>query len=149
MNIRLIWDALPDVLFVSMLAWCSVADLKKREIPNTAILLMLGLDVAHLVASICLGSPWYEYPLGMLLAVPFFIAWTKGLFGGGDVKLLFVMGLYLGLSLMLAALAFTVVACAGLLIWRAVRRRDIHVRLPLAPALALGAVAAVALSYLF
>lgn len=140
---------LQDALFITLLAWCGVSDLRKREIPNTAILLLLGLGAAHLVASICMGTPWYEYPLGMLLAVPFFLAWTKGLFGGGDVKLVFAMGLYLGLSLMLAALAFTVVACAGLLIWRAVRRRDIHVRLPLAPALALGAVAAVALSYLF
>jgi Flp pilus assembly protein protease CpaA len=139
---------LTDDLFIALLAWCGVSDLKKREIPNTAILLMLGLGAAHMVISACLGSPWYEYPLGTLLAVPFFIAWTKGLFGGGDVKLVFVMGLYLGLSLTLAAMALTVVACGGLL-WFWAGRRSVKSRIALAPVLSLGALAAVALSYIF
>jgi Flp pilus assembly protein protease CpaA len=140
---------LTDALFIALLAWCGVSDLKKREIPNTAILLMLGLGAAHMVISACLGCPWYEYPLGTLLAVPFFIAWTKGLFGGGDVKLVFVMGLYLGLSLTLAAMAFTVVACVGLLLWLWAGKRSVKTRIALAPVLSLGALAAVALGYLF
>ena len=138
-----------DILFLALLAWCSVTDLKKREIPNAAILLILGLAAAHLAGVVRLGQPWYEYPIGMLLATPFFLAWMKGLFGGGDVKLLFAMGLYLGVTLMLISLAFTLVICVGVLIWRAASRRDTHVRLPLAPVVSCGAVAAVTLSYLF
>lgn len=137
-----------DVLFIALLAWCSVSDLKKREIPNAAILLLLGLGAAHLAISVCLGSPWQEYPLGTLLAIPLFIAWGKGLFGGGDVKLVFAMGLYLGVSLGLISLAFTLLVCAGLLIWRVVCRRGVRIRIPMAPALTLGATAAIAIHYL-
>jgi len=140
---------LTDALFIALLAWCGVSDLKKREIPNIAILLMLGLSAAHMVISACLGCLWYVYPLGALPAVPFFITWTKGLFGGGDVKLVFVMGLYLGLSLMLAAMAFTVVACVGLLLWFWAGRRSVKSRIALAPVLSLGALVAVALGYIF
>ncbi len=139
---------LPDALFVALLAWCSVSDLKKREIPNAAILLLLGLGAIHMITSVCLGSPWYEYPLGTLFTIPFFIAWMKGLFGGGDVKLLFAMGLYLGFTLTLVSLAFTIVACAGLLLWLWISKRSVKLRLPLAPVLSSGAVAAVVLSYI-
>lgn len=149
MNIRFLWDVLPDVLFVSMLVCCSVTDLKKREIPNTAILLIMALSIAHLISITIRGFPWYEYALGTLFAVPFFFAWRKGLMGGGDIKLLFVMGLYLGACLMLISFAITLAVCIGLLIRRAVRRSGIRVRLPLAPVLSLGAVVTVALSYLF
>jgi leader peptidase (prepilin peptidase)/N-methyltransferase len=140
---------LQDALFIALLIWCSVSDLKRREISNTVVLLLLGLSAAHLAVSVRLGSPWYEYALGMLLAVPFFIAWTKELLGGGDVKLVFAMGLYLGVCLTLVSLAFTLLICAGLLIWRAARRRNVHVRIALAPAFTLGAAAATMLSYLF
>lgn len=140
---------LQDALFIALLIWCSVSDLIKREIPNTIILLLLGLGAAHLAVLVCLGSPWYEYALGMLLAMPFFIAWTRELLGGGDVKLVFAMGLYLGVCLTLVSLAFTLLVCAGLLIWRAARRRNVHVRIPLAPTLTLGAAVATMLSYLF
>lgn len=140
---------LTDLLFMVLLAWCSVSDLKKREIPNAAILLMLGLAAAHLIGAVCLGKAWYEYPIGALLAIPFFIAWKKGLFGGGDVKLLFAIGLYLGVSLTLISLTFALVVCIGMIIWRVVSRRGIRVRLPLAPVLSIGAVMAVALNYLF
>jgi len=138
-----------DILFIAFLTWCSVTDLKKREIPNTAILLMLGLAAVHIIGAVCLGHPWYEYPIGALFTFPFFLAWQKGFFGGGDVKLLFAMGLYLGVSMMLISLAFALVICVGLLIWRTVNRSGIHVRLPLAPVLSLSAAVTVALSYLF
>ena len=140
---------LTDLLFMVLLAWCSVSDLKKREIPNAAILLMQGLAAAHLIGAVCRGKAWNEYPIGALLAIPFFIAWKKGLFGGGDVKLLFAIGLYLGVSLTLISLTFALVICIGMIIWRAVSRRGIRVRLPLAPVLSIGAVMAVALNYLF
>ncbi|MPN64245.1 hypothetical protein SDC9_212016 [bioreactor metagenome] len=65
------------------------------------------------------------------------------------MKLVFVMGLYLGLSLTLAAMAFTVVACVGLLLWLWAGKRSVKTRIALAPVLSLGALAAVALGYLF
>ena len=141
--------SLTDLLFMVLLAWCSVSDLKKREIPNAAILLMQGLAAAHLIGAVCLGKAWYGYLIGALLAIPFFIAWMKGLFGGGDVKLLFAIGLYLGISLTLVSLAFALVVCICMVIRRAVSRRGIRVRLPLAPVLSIGAVMAVAPNYLF
>lgn len=139
---------LSDVLFLALLGWCSATDLRKRKIPNQAILPLLALGVMHAVIAACLGSPWYEYPLGTLFGVPFFVAWTRGLIGGGDVKLLFVMGLYLGVARMLVALIVMLAVCAGLLLERIFRRRSIHIRLPLAPVLSLGALAAVLLNYL-
>ena len=148
MNITFL-SILTDAFFIALLTWCSVTDLKKREIPNTAILLIMALSIAHLISITIQGLPWYEYPLGVLFAVPFFFAWRKGLMGGGDVKLLFVTGLYLGTYLMLISLTGMLAVCIGLLIWRAVHRNGIRVRLPLAPVLSLGAVATVILSYLF
>lgn len=142
-------SVLSDAIFLALLGWCCATDLQKRQIPNATIFLMLGLATAHMVGSIYLGSPWYGYPLGMLFGVPFFFAWTRGQIGGGDVKLLFVMGLYLGVAPMLIALMTPLVFGAGLLLWRALRRRPARVRLPLAPALLLGALTAVVLSYLF
>jgi hypothetical protein len=59
------------------------------------------------------------------------------------------MGLYLGVSMMLISMAFALVICVGLLIWRTVNRSGIRVRLPLAPVLSLSAAVTVALSYLF
>lgn len=143
-----LFHILTDALFLALLAWCSVTDLKKREILNSAILMMLGLAAAHMILMVCLGHPWYEYPIGALFAVPFFLAWQKGFFGGGDVKLLFAIGLYLGVSLTVISLAFALVICIGLLIWRTVNRSGIRVRLPLAPVLSLSAGVAVAFSYL-
>ena len=148
MNI-VILCVLTDAFFIALLAWCSVSDLKKREIPNAAVLLLLGLGAARMIGSACLGNPWYEYPMGTLFAVPFFFVWKKGLLGGGDVKLLFAAGLYLGFSLTLIALVFTLSVCTGLILWRAAGRSGVRVRVPLAPALSLGAGAAVVLSYIF
>jgi Flp pilus assembly protein protease CpaA len=148
MNIVTIAGICKDALFVSLLIWCSVSDLRKREIPNAAILLMLGLAAVHLIGAIILGLPWYVYPPGALFAAPFFFGWRKGLFGGGDVKLLFATGLYLGVCLTLITFEVMLAVCTALLISRAVRRSGVRVRLPLAPVLSLGAAAAVALSYL-
>ncbi len=146
----IIFSILTDAFFIGLLIWSSMADLKNREIPNVAILICLFLGIVRIVADIWTGEAWYQHPLGALFALPFFFVWAKKkLFGGGDVKLMFSIGLYLGFVPTLIALVVSTVVCAGILIYLAVRRKALNVRVPLAPILSGGALVATLSSYFF
>ena len=103
-----------------------------------------------MIADIWTGDAWYQHLLGALFALPFFWVWAKKkMFGGGDVKLMFSIGLYLGFVSTLIALILSVVACAGILIYLAVRKKVLNMRIPLAPILSGGALIATLAPYLF
>ncbi len=137
-----------DGIFTFMLFWCTLSDLQKREIPNAVIILMLALGLLHMLFSILLGTSWVEYPLGALLAALLLIAWHKGSIGGGDVKLLSAIGLYLGLPRMLLAVCGMAVACIFTLLWSLLRNRSLKTAIPLAPVLSAGALLPIAIYYL-
>ncbi len=113
MNIVTIAGICKDALFVSLLIWCSAYDLRKREIPNAAILLMLGLATVHLIGAIILGLPRYVSRWA-LFAAPFFFGRRKDFAAVGDVKLLFATDSS-GISLTLITFAVMLAVVTALL----------------------------------
>ena len=103
---------LTDALFIALLIWCAYTDIRTRTVSNTAVILLLCLGLAHTVLIRLSGSVWWPYPVGLALAVPFFIVWLKGGMGAGDVKLLMGIGLYLGLLNTMACIIFSVFAAS-------------------------------------
>ena len=140
---------LMDAFFIGILIWCSYSDIKKRFISNYTIMLLLCLAIANMIFTIISGSTWWQYPLALLLTIPFFISWTKNGMGAGDVKLIISIALYSGLFNMLVSFAVMVPVLLFLVArsWRI--NKTIKCRIPFAPVLAIGAICAVFLSYLY
>ncbi len=124
------------------LAVVSVADIRRRVIPNRALLAAVGLWA---VISVWTGGE--DFPSALLAAVviasPLLMAALvrpDGL-GMGDVKLVAVIGLYLGWGAWVALLAGLFLAgLTGALISLGNRRPPGETTLPLAPFLAAGVV---------
>lgn len=80
-------------LFIAMLVWCAVSDVKKQEIPDTAVLLALAASM---------GKAWMVRDIlsdvvGVLLAfVVGFTGFALGGMGGGDVKFMVALGAWFG-----------------------------------------------------
>lgn len=87
--------------FLFLLIYCMYWDCRERRIPNRAVVIMLGIALFSLFsqfdATALIGAG-----ITLLLLIP----WHKGLLGAGDVKLLFVSALYLGLPDLCVSLAF-------------------------------------------
>jgi len=124
----------------------AAGDLREKRIPNALTAAMLGAWVLILVPQLFCRT---EYALMLLLSggVGFLLAGAvfltvylvsrKGL-GGGDVKLMAVSGLYLGidvLPVMLYGSVFSAIVGLGLLLAKRIGRRD---AMPLAPFLYAG-----------
>jgi Flp pilus assembly protein protease CpaA len=144
-----ILSILTDAFFISLLIWCAYTDIRTRAVPNTAIVLLISLGLAHTVLIGLSGSVWLPYPAGLALAVPFFIVWLKGGMGAGDAKLLMGIGLYLGLLNTILAFALMLPCMAILLIRSWIRNKTLKSTIPFAPVLAFGAGTAVIAGYLY
>ena len=140
---------LMDAFFIALLLWCSYTDIRKRIVSNVTIALLLCLGIAHTVLMALIGFLWCTYPAGMILAVPFFLAWLRSHMGAGDVKLVLSIGLYLGLPNTVIAFALMVPLLAVLMIRSLIKTNTLKGTIPLAPVLAFGAIGAVALGYLY
>lgn len=138
-----------DAFFIALLLWCSCTDIRKRIVSNMSVILILCLGIAHTVFVALAGSPWWTYPAGMILAIPFFIVWLRGHMGAGDIKLVLAIGLYLGLLNMVIAFALMVPLLAILMVPSQIKTNTLKGAIPLAPVLAFGAIGAVALGYLY
>ncbi len=137
-----------DAFFVVLLGWCAYTDIKTRTISNLSVILLLCLGLAHLMLTLLTGAAWWVYPAGLFLTVPFFVSWLEGHMGGGDVKLLMGIGLYLGLIHTLLAFALMLPLLGALAIhsWR--KARTLRSPIPFAPVLAFGAGGIIIISYL-
>lgn len=94
------------VLFlIFILCWISITDIYTKTIPDSAILAAIGFRFFCFLFQE--GLQWREFILlvldGLVISLPLlflvFISeniFHKYLFGGGDIKLLFVTGIYLG-----------------------------------------------------
>lgn len=148
MNIVLL-GILMDAFFIALLLWCSYTDIRKRIVSNMTAILLLCLGIAHTVLIALTLIPWWTYPAGMALAVPFLLAWLKGHIGAGDVKLVLVIGLYLGLLNTVIAFAMMVPLLAVLMFRSQIKNKTLKGAIPLAPVLAFGVIGAVVLGYLY
>ena len=92
MNIIILLHPVLSGCFLFLLIYCMFWDLKERRIPNRAIAAMLAIALFDLI------EHFDAYSLAaagstLLLLIP----WKKGVLWAGDVKLIFVSVLYLGL----------------------------------------------------
>ena len=125
------------LLFAGSLIYAGVTDLSSRTVPYSACIL---LALAGLISF----SP--AHLLGLLLAVPFFLASGCGRGGAGDTMLIAAASLSLGffpglMGLAAALLLFLLFALTDRLVRRA-QKQAFPKSYPLAPFLAVGFIAA-------
>jgi len=137
-----IWGVLAGALFLALLAWVSFTDIKKRIIPNQAVLVLLVLGLLNLLLAVCQSQIWWQYPVGTLIALPFLFTWLRGLMGAGDVKLILVCGLFLGLLASIAMVGLMLIILVGIAVYLAIGCRSIKTRIPLGPVIAAAAAIA-------
>ncbi|MBQ7653148.1 MAG: prepilin peptidase [Clostridia bacterium] len=105
--------ALTAVLSSVLIVVCFI-DLDTMEIPNGMIIVILVLALGRFIPSFfsLTDLVWWEYLVGAAcVSVPFFIVAlvTGGGIGGGDIKLCFAVGLFLGWKLTLLGTLFGVI----------------------------------------
>jgi leader peptidase (prepilin peptidase)/N-methyltransferase len=140
-------EAVTGAFLISVLVVLAVIDLENRELPDRIVLpAFAAVLLAQVARSPEQGVEWILASIGtaLLLLVP--AALRRGTVGMGDVKLGLLLGAGLGVDVMQALLIGLLAAwpVAGYLILRDGRAAT-ATALPLAPFLALGAIAAVLL----
>ena len=135
------------VLFLIGISFVALIDHTKKLIPNTALLLMLVLWIVivggfsfvrpiegiRLILS-CLFGAFFS-------GATFFLCYifTKGQLGGGDVKLSFLMGLYLNTERIFPTLIYGMIICCVYSFCMLVKKKiTLKDQLPLVPFLHLG-----------
>lgn len=138
----LTWLTLRNWIFICMLFLLSLVDLEIYEIPNLCIIISIvvwGASVPlmkeplNILKSGLIAG--FSFGIGMLLiSLLFDKILKKESLGGGDVKLFFVMGLYLGVMRSLFSL---VLACIiGLVFALITRRGQKDKKIPFGPSIA-------------
>ena len=97
------------VVFLALLALVTVSDIKDKKIPNKYIIAVLGLGI---VAAIFIPElALWERVIGFFtVSTPLFLInmIAPGSFGGGDIKLMAVSGIFLGFQLILLSLLIAI-----------------------------------------
>lgn len=143
------WQAqLPiEFLFVSLLVIITFIDLDTLLIPD--LLSLSGIALGFAASFISLRLSWLDSLLGILLGGGFFYLIAVGYhyfrhqegLGGGDIKLLAMIGAFLGLpGVMFTVLAASVVGTVVGLVMMRRSRKGMATMLPFGPFLSLGAV---------
>lgn len=132
-----------DAAFAFLMLCCADSDRRTRTIPNALIGALLGVSAVHLIVVCCMGGSVAPY----LMAIPLFalccLCWQRGALGGGDVKLLTAICLYLGFWKTAVAFEISIALMTVKYLWiRRGHKRRGRQRIALAPPLAAGCVAA-------
>jgi len=138
------------VLAVDLLL-LALIDSDIKEVPHSLLLVILLLGVMSFVFSFFsfsrTGTIWWEHIVGAFaVSLPLFVVMmiTGGAVGGGDIKLLFCLGLLLGYKLVLFAFLVGVVLAALVgVVFLLLFGKSGRFRLPLVPFLSLGALVSV------
>jgi len=107
------------LVFLTLLVWAAISDMRTYRIPNAIPACLLALYPLHLAASTTMPD-WIG---GLLVAFAVFAVgfglFAARLLGGGDVKLLGAVALWAGPGLILPFLLLTALAggVLGLLFW--------------------------------
>lgn len=132
------WATLQGILFATALTVAGISDIHARTIPDSACIVLA-------LAGLIDFSP--ANLLGLLIAVPLFIASGKGRGGAGDVRLVAAASLTLGLypgvfGLFIASLYFTLYWLAERSVRMLRKQEKIQPNYPFAPFLSFGFIAA-------
>lgn len=125
----------------------AILDCEKRIIPNRALLVLLGIRMILLVLDcICFPELWKEVLMsslggmiggGGLFLIAGILA-RKGM-GMGDIKMIAVVGFYLGFQLLMSDLVISLfLTVLGGIFNLAVRKKPLHSAMPFAPFVAVG-----------
>lgn len=115
---------------LGILLWMSIVDLKKREVPHLGVLALFFYTFMTLGFTRLWQNTHVALPVfGVLFLVA--LVTNEG-FGGGDIKLISVLALYLGQDLFLLALPMAILLLATL-IWALVARKGWRYSVPFVP----------------
>jgi len=148
MKFGLSWDYLVFFIFTAVLIVITFIDLDHQIIPD--ILTLPGIPLFFLAAGFIVKIPWTETLLGLLIGggVLFIIAFVYELItkregmGGGDIKLLAMIGGFFGWKslifiLLFSSLSGAVIGVAAMII----KKQDTKYAIPFGPFLSAAAVA--------
>ncbi|MEN3976066.1 prepilin peptidase [Emcibacter sp. SYSU 3D8] len=98
----------PLAALFGLLAWCAIDDIRTRTIPHAAI---AAIILVYIVFALAGHADWLSglISAGILLLLGFLLFYFN-IMGGGDSKLIAAMGLWVGLSHMVAFLLYTAIA---------------------------------------
>lgn len=125
----------------------TITDYKKKVVPNTILLIMLGLWALIISSSLFINIDTYmpmliRYAIGGAIGGGMFLfsyLITKGQMGAGDVKLAFLIGLYLGSArILIVTLMGTVLCFVFSIIMVLLKRIGLKDSIPMVPFLAIG-----------
>lgn len=113
-------DRIVTAIFVAFLLGAAISDLRTRRIPNVLTLpgLLLGLTIAALPAGITFPTAILGAGAALLFSLPLF---ALGALGGGDGKMLMVVGAFLGPRDFGTALLLTILAGGILAIYATIK----------------------------
>ncbi|MFO7636305.1 MAG: prepilin peptidase [Clostridia bacterium] len=142
--VGLSWSLLFHLVAVYVLIAVFFIDLEHMIIPDSLVVVLLVNAILYVV--IVREVPFLDAGIGFLAAsLPLFlIAWaTKGGLGGGDIKLMAAMGVFLGwksilLSLLIGCVLGALVSL-GLMVFKKKKKKDL---IPFGPFLCMGIVIA-------
>lgn len=130
------------VVFISLMIIVTVSDMYYRVVPD--IILIVFLPVIFGIRMFSGEIPWYLSLLGGVFGFGFMylLSWygkkrfKQEALGGGDIKLYFIIGLFLGLETVFLSLVFA--AISALLYSFIIRKRSGHI--PFVPFIAIGSI---------
>jgi len=134
------------VVAAALLFWMAFTDLREFKIRNEFVLALAALFFVHAVLSGRWPALHWNLAFAALMGVLLFVAYAFGVMGGGDIKLLAVAFLWTGFR---CAVPFLVVVSAASVLmivaahfkWINAHRVHGRLRVPFAPAIALGLIA--------
>ena len=142
-------QALLGICMIALLVQVSLSDFKNRIISNRVITLMLVLGLLQIALLLLWSRDVWSLVAGLLLGLPFLPVWIQGKIGAGDVKLISISGIFLGLPsglLMLVLTLILLLIIAAILIFR---KQIIHERLPLGPIISASTIVLITVKLLF
>jgi len=109
--------------FSVLMVYAAYSDLKSYTLPNfISLILVAGFALIMMILQPPLSAIGWHVGVGAILFVVGFILFATGLFGGGDVKVIAALGLWLGpmnvLSFLTLMAIFGGVLALALLIFR-------------------------------
>src|SRR5438477_956632 len=129
------------VLTSAALCYAALTDLKEFKIRNEVIYLLVGLFVLHAILTGRGTTIYWNIALALVILLSTLWFYAHGMVGGGDVKILTVAFLWVGidyaLALALLTLAFsTLHAAAAKIGWMRAEYAGGRLRIPFAPSVA-------------
>lgn len=137
-----------DILALALLCLVAIKDIKTCEIPDRYVIALGALSLVVVAARYMSELSITVNMVGMLLVLPLMLIGLEGKLGGGDYKLLLVLGLYLGVYrfILMSICGALFALIPGIVAMK--RQNSRKVKLALGPYIALGFFFTIAVRWL-